>query len=331
VSLLLFAKTYGVLINPHQEDEILLEDLSSKEKLFSLLGKIAESFVRSNKIEIIFQSKNQHNVMRELFIRYLKDDKKSIQEIFRILADSTPIASGKALCFIFIYSFNDKQHLCIIRMPVTTEAASATINSGNLDINIAEDIYIKSAKSYKSVVFEYKNEDDFTWEGFAIDKQLSTKEDEVANYWIEKFLHSELSLKSVAGTRQLSQALKIAIKSACGTETKTQISSFFTFLLNHTGEKIVINDLFDKFGLPENTCKLFKFGNNNILHTPFELNSGILNKEMPYKSVHLDNGAIISAETEAFDNCFFSEPVEHGKNKYTTTGSITDIKYKVRV
>ena len=179
VKCLSFAKAYGVLINPHQEDEIILQDISSKEKLFSLLGKISESFVKSNQIEIIFQSKDQHNVMRELFMRYLKDDKKSIQEIFQILSDSTPIASGKALCFIFTYSFNGKQRLCIIRMPVIKEAASATINSGNLDINIAEDIYIKSAKSYKSVVFEYKNEEDFTWEGFAIDKQLSTKEDEI--------------------------------------------------------------------------------------------------------------------------------------------------------
>ena len=89
--------------------------------------------------------------------------------------------------------------------------------------------------------------------------------------------------------------------------------------------------MYDKFGLPEKIRNLFKYGNINILHTPFELNSGILNKEMPYKSVHLDNGAIISAETEVFDKCFLSEPVEYGKNKYTTTGSITDIKYKVRM
>jgi hypothetical protein len=326
-----FSKTYGILINPKQEGKLPLQDLSFKDKLFSLLQRISDSFEISNKIPIMFQSTNKQNSTRNLMIGFLNDDAEAIQNIFQTLSQCTPISSGRALCFIFIYKINCKSRLCIIRMPVTTDAASAKIVSGNLDIDIAEDIYVKSEKSYKAVVYEYIDQNKFTWEGFVIDKQFSSKEDETASYWIKKFLLSDLSLTGTAGTRQIAIALKTALKETKDNLTKIQLASFATFLFNYVGKIVEIKKLYNAFGLSPQIQAQLKYANPAILNTSFELKGDVLEKEISFKSVYLDNGAIISAESKSFDKCFEIELLEGQRSKFTTVGTVNDVKYRARV
>ena len=133
------------------------------------------------------------------------------------------------------------------------------------------------------------------------------------------------------GTRQLATALKSALKDSKDSDTKGQLASFVTFLLNQAGETIIINNLYKSFGLPLKIQQQLKYGNDSILHTPFKLSSVTLSKEISYKSIYLDNGAIISAEAASFDKCFELETVGKGQQKFTTIGNINDIKYKARV
>ena len=53
-------------------------------------------------------------------------------------------------------------------------------------------------------------------------------------------------------------------------------------------------------------------------------------KYLPYLTVELDNGAIMTASTEIFDKCFISKELENGKQHYETEGWIINKQLRKR-
>jgi hypothetical protein len=56
----------------------------------------------------------------------------------------------------------------------------------------------------------------------------------------------------------------------------------------------------------------------------FKLITEELNKLIAFKTVELDNGAYLSAETKNFDTVFQKEQVQEGKTSFSTIGKIID-------
>src|SRR5258708_14774474 len=69
---------------------------------------------------------------------------------------------------------------------------------------------MKSAKSYKSVLYRAASVTAGFWDGVAVDRQLN--EGAISQYWIGDFLLSQFRTGGPAGTRRLAIALKKAIR-----------------------------------------------------------------------------------------------------------------------
>lgn len=68
--------------------------------------------------------------------------------------------------------------------------------------------------------------------------------------------------------------------------------------------------------------------NHSLFEEPFEFCGEEYSKQIVFKSLHLDNGAVLTALNTSFDRCFVAEPIDEQIVRYTTQGKVDDIRVK---
>jgi len=183
-------------------------------------------------------------------------------------------------------------------------------------------------------VYEGTSLDTGFWKGKAIDKQINNNIITISNYWIRDFLLSDFSTTSATGTRRLAIALREAMDKTDNMQIKEEIGASAMLAKNLNGRLLNIKEFTNRFSFSDNT-KTAVFDN---LKSPslqvdrFEFSTDEFEKHLPYRSIELHTGEVITAPVETFDECFQKRALEDkpGMYEYKTFGSIVNERLRKR-
>jgi len=308
--------------------------IPKKGKLYAMLSTIFEKSDSDCNIPIIFlpEDDKQNNQIRDAIVKLIEskslDDGKFLAEKLQF---ATTEKSGMGLLFITIGRKGNEAKVVISRFPAD-EGIVAERHPKTLKVEFVEEVFLKSAYSYKSALYKCTLPNPELWTGFAVDKQVNHGAKELAAYWINNFLRSDFQTTPRAGTKRLALALRDAIANTEEVSIKHEITSSVKLATNLPAKAMTISEFCDQFQLSkrakEQVCK--QVHSQRLLEDKFIFDRPEFDKHLSYKFVELDNGAILSAQASKFDKCFEEEVLEEGGNnvRYTTTGRVVDEKLR---
>lgn len=91
-----------------------------------------------------------------------------------------------------------------------------------LSVEFLEQVFMKSAKAYKSAIYVTDSLESGFWEGRIVDRQISGPR-EASDYWMIDFLASALRTTGPAGTKRLAIALRGATRSVEKLDTRQEL------------------------------------------------------------------------------------------------------------
>ena len=162
--------------------------------------------------------------------------------------------------------------------------------------------------------------------GRAVDRQI-TGPQELSNYWIREFLCSELRTTGAAGTKRLAVALRDAVQRSSDLSTKQELVSAATLMRSRDGTSQSTRQLFEKLGLTEASTAAIEgaFPRADLLDEVFQFDRSEFDHHVLYRTVELDNGAMLLAEDARFQDVFSPEElVSSGSVRFTTEGRIVN-------
>lgn len=319
--------------NVDTPEEIAGATLPHKGQLFDVLEGVYSTSKADSNVEISFNNDTdgkQHNQCRDLLLKYLSGPTQLRgHDLALKLQNATDRRSGLGLFFLMSGEENGKKRLVFSRFP-TKEAISAELSGGALNIEFLEKVFMRNASAYKAAIYEDSSLKTGFWTGRAVDKQSAGHATKVSNYWIEDFLDSDLRVTSAEGTRQLGVALKAAIKNAPTIAMKTELAAAATLAHSMAGARTSIRDFADKFGLSPDAFQMIETQLRfpELANVPFKFDSNEFRAHVTYRSVELDNGGVLTADTESFDDVFQQQVVnkKDGVYRFSTSGKVVQEK-----
>ena len=320
----------------HADDQPTISGavIPKKGKLYNMLSSIFDNSDSDCNIPIVFVSEDQaqNNAVRDEVVQLVTT--KSLNE-GKILAErlqrATTEKSGMGLIFFTIGS-NEEEHKIVISRFPADEGIVANRQSTTLKVEFVEEVFLKSAYSYKSAMYKFEIPNHDLWSGFAVDKQVNHGAKEVAAYWINDFLRSDFQTTPKQGTKRLALALRNAIANTTDTEIKHEIASCAKLAKNISNKAMSISEFCDQFhlsdGAKEKICS--QVTPSRLLNDKFVFDKAEFDKHLSYKMVELDNGAILSAQASKFDDCFESSAIEGDSKsvRFVTSGKVVDEKLR---
>lgn len=280
-------------------------------------------------IEVIFRPNEENkpiNECRDLLIDYLQaPDIDKGRVIAKSLQDNTTRRSGLGLLFLMKGVVADQQALVISRFPAD-QGIIAKENAQNLSVSFVEEVFMKSAKAYKSAYYTCPNVKTGFWDGKAIDRQISGPR-ELSEYWIRDFLQSELRTTGPAGTKRLAIAIRDAIRTHDLAISQELIAATGLLRSKH-GQSVSARQIVQQYGLTPQAATALEesFVRPELMDEVFQFDLEEFDKHAYYRSIELDNGGIIMAEDAHFEEIFERSEVEvrEGEVRYTTEGRIVN-------
>ena len=133
------------------------------------------------------------------------------------------------------------------------------------------------------------------------------------------------------GTRRLAIALRDAAKKA-PLEVKQELTAAGTLASGLAGQRLNIDDFGNRLGLSDAAKSAIRneLKSSVSAHEVFQFDIGTYKRLVAFKSVELSNGALLTADTDRFDEVFEQEPVDGSKSeiKFVTRGQVIDEKLK---
>jgi hypothetical protein len=274
----------------------------------------------------------QANPCRTLLIDHLSgrtiDTGRALAER---LAQHTTKRSGLGLLFLIAGQQGHNRKIVISRFPAHS-AVTAEPEATTLTLAFLERVFMKNAFSYKAVVYQHTSLTNGFWVGRAVDKQIESREREVSQYWINDFLDSDLLTTPTRGTRRLAQALKAAASKTKDVNIKSEIASAVTLGPGMQGQTTSVNGFLDQFNLsnPTRAAIIAEIKEPAIRAENFVFHASVFTEQVPYRTVELSSGAVLTAPSAEFDEVFTKEPVHapgaDGEYKYSAVGSVVTEK-----
>jgi len=296
--------------------------------LFKMLDDLFQRATKECQIDIIFRSNDptsQENECRSLLMSHLKrPTQASGQALAMRLSSQTGNRSGLGLLFIACGFVSGLHRLVLARFPAD-QGVLAEEKGDRLEIEFVEKIFMKSAKSYKSVVYWTRDLDVGFRKGKAVDKQINGPR-EISEYWIGDFLLSDLATTGAAGTRRLGDALRKAARATDSNDIRAEVISAVQLVRNHAGRTVSGRSLLRKIGLSDDALKAVEkaMERKELMDERFQLDRNEFDKAAAYRAVELDNGAVLMADTQRFDQVFHTKKVAENRVRYETEGRITN-------
>lgn len=301
-------------------------------RLLDMLKQIYESAEKDCDIPISFLSEAgvQKNAIRDNILKLIK--KPSLESALP-LANQLQLATGgtsrMGLLFLCIGEEGGEAKIVISRFPAD-EGIVAEKNSNELTVQFVEQVFLKSAFSYKAAVYRGDPSDNTFWAGFAVDKQINSGK-HMADYWVTDFLRSDFKTTGATGTKRLAFALRDAIAQAVSSEIKHDIASAVRLSGNIKKTAMSIEEFCNDFHLSDDSkaAVLDAVTPARLIKEKFRFDAKEFNKHIAYKLVELDNGAVLSAQVEKFDLCFETRSTgKKGEFNFKTSGKIVNEKLK---
>ena len=332
-------KIHAFLVTPRAGEEESIahregaEVTPKDERLYDLLTGIFHDSDRECDIEIIFNKVStgaQNNPCRELITSYAeKPNLPRARKIATRLESYTTRRSGLGLLFLMYGKHGQRHRVVVSRFPADT-GILAEYKKNALSIEFLERVFMKNSHKYKAALYEHASLSGGFWKGRAVDKQIYGHGIRISEYWIEEFLASSFLTTAAAGTKRLAAALRKAVRSTNDLDVKSEITAAVTLAGKLANQNISIEDFGSQAGLSDKTTRaiLREIDYPELAHDRFKFDLNEFRAQIPFRSIELDTGALLTADADDFDRIFETEILDKKKRevKITTTGSVKDEK-----
>lgn len=330
-------KIYSFLTYPrkNQPDEAIVSGTEiplDNGKLCKMLAAIFSGAGKDCNVPVMFVSDGakQENAVRTELLALLQNPSVALATpLAKRLQAATGGASGMGL--LFVCTGREGGHgtrVVISRFPAD-EGIVAEKQREKLTVNFVEQVFLKSAYSYKAATYLWDGKPNQLWKGHVVDKQINHGSKSVADYWIVEFLRSEFSTTAAQGTKRLAKAIKDAVQATSDIATKTQLTSVAQLASNIPNKAMTISDFCDSFHMSEAAKQaiIAKVNPPRLVHEKFRFDAAEFSRHLVYKQIELDTGAVMTAPAEKFDECF--KPDRHNdKFVFVASGHVVDEKLK---
>jgi len=304
-------------------------------KLFTMLKPLFDNAEEDCQHKIAFnpQDGQQKNDCRDALISYIKScDLHHGQEIAKRLQDVTTHRSGLGLLFLVRGENGGETKIVVSRFPADSGVLAEEKGKG-LTVEFIERIFMKSAKSYKAALYSGKSFTKDFWHGQAADKQINSAESVIADYWIREFLLSDFLTPGKAGTRRFAIAVRETMNRSTEPTVKQDIVAMRTLMAKMRAQVgMSAKALLDQFHVPAETQEQIKerFPKAKSFEESFTFVPEEFAKFVSMRTTELDNGALLTAPTDRFDQVFTIEPVaaNAGIFRFSTQGRIIDQRFR---
>jgi hypothetical protein len=302
-------------------------------RLFDLLNEVYQRSAVECDIDISFNRSadgQQRNECRTLVLDYLGGPTLARGRHLAIrLERVTTHRSGLGLLFL-ISGREGRDHKIVISRFPADSAILAEEDQQNLNVEFLERVFMKSAASYKAAAYQDSSLVAGFWTGRATDKQINHPELRLSTYWIADFLDSDFRTTAAAGTRRLAVALREAAKKAPDIAVKSEIASAVTLAGGLAGRRISIADFERQFGLSDAARRAVaaEMRAPEVIGERFQFDFGEFSKHVAYRSVELDSGGILTAQSGDFEEVFHREVLDETDRivRYSTEGRVISEK-----
>lgn len=325
----------GKGVEPFPLQEIRSFEIKSTDQMWIKLEDVIKNIDKTCEIDIKFisDSAKQENETRDEIISLLSEKtlEKGIPLIER-LSRNTDKNCKIGLVFIVLGKNEKNDYILIARYPSEEGIVLKTTDQ----VEIVKDVFLKNSHRYKLAFFEDESLQGGFWKGKAIDKQINDSSNSklISDYWIKDFLKCELELTEVQGNRLLGRALRKILNDEATPETdKDIINSIASSAKLLNGKSKSINGFLKSLSISdENRNRIIcALPSKAVAEQVFKFNSEIINGEYNLRAVYLNNGAIVMAPTDSFDEVFTMDKdnEETGEVKISTKGIVQ--KQTIRV
>ena len=306
--------------------------VTGEGQLVQMLRAIYEAAPEECKYEISFLPNDgrQENPCRDLFLAYIREpNKRNGQRVAGRLQEFTTHRSGLGLLFLILGREDANVRFVVSRFPADN-GILAEENQDTLSVQFIERIFMKSATAYKSAVYEGSSLDADFWIGKAIDKQINS-DITISDYWIRSFLASDFAITGARGTRCLAAALRDAMNQTDNIEIKQELAAAARLAPNLEGRVTSAAQFADQFHLSPGALKAFRepLRQGRLFNEQFQFTSAEFLAHLSFRSVELDNGAVLTASTAHFDHVFTKESLPENQTvRFTTSGRVINDKLR---
>lgn len=301
-------------------------------KLVRMLSYLYANAPQDCHVPIKFRADNedQTNPVRNELIALL--DAPSVESAAPLalrLQKTTGGNSGMGLMFICLGDEDDGTRILISRFPAD-EGVVAERRETELTVQFVEQVFLKSAHSYKAAAFHANGRPDQLWSGHIVDRQLNHGSRSVADYWIVSFLAAEEATTPALGTKRLARTLKKALSQTDDGNAKQEITAAAQLAGGIPARRsLSIAQFCEHFHFSAATTELVlrcidppRLADDKFRFDPLEFA-----QHLAYKQVELNNGAILTAPADRFDEIYERQRRRVGET-FSTTGEIVDQKLK---
>jgi hypothetical protein len=280
---------------------------------------------------VMDESGAQNNIVRNYLTAFINNPSLTNgMVIAERMRNATTSKSGPALFFIILGQEGKKSKVVLSRFPAD-QGIVAQLRKNTLQVEFIERVFMKNAESYKAALYQgFSTKGDY-WTGKAVDKQAN----ELANYWIYEFLCSDFETTSKFGTKRFADAMREASRKVTDLDIKRQLLSMANLIHGLSGESVSINGVMERFGLTQaaRDAVVGQLKYSELADDVFILDVEEFSMSAAYSTVELDNGGILMAPPEHFNEVFHRDPVDSDLTRvvvFTTRGRIIDEKLKGR-
>lgn len=297
------------------------------DKLGRMLHSVFDSAERDCVVPVMFISDGvaQQNVARDEIVAFAgQHSLATASPIALRLQRATTGQSGMGLLFIGIGNDRGHARLVISRFPAD-EGVMAETSQAELSVQFVEQVFLKSAFSYKAATYVATGKTDQLWAGHVVDRQINAGSKGVADYWISDFLISEFATTPAAGTKRLATALRDAIAATASVEVKRQIAAAAHLAGNIPRRALTIAGFCAQFHFSDETKEavLSKVRPPRLVDERFRFDAEEFARHIAYKQIELNNGAVLTAPADKFEEIFL-ETQRKDEHTFTTSGTIVD-------
>lgn len=294
--------------------------------LFKLLSDVFHAANDQRDVDVVFNPQDNgasFNTCRDLIVRHTNEPSVEsgvfLAERLRGFSDNR---SGIGLLFLMTGTNGLDVQFVMSRFPAES-AILAELSESGLTVEFLDRVFVKRATAYKSIRLRDRNPRDNFWSGKVTDRQLGGQIGHISNYWMSDFLDAKILTTAAAGTKRLATALQNVIAKHPNIEIQAEIAAAVGLAggaLN--GRLTSIDEFCDHFGFRDQVRQALaaQVPSAELREQQFRFDAGEFSNRLPYRSLTLDNGAILTALSREFNDVFAVREIEDGRNEYITIG-----------
>lgn len=304
-------------------------------KLFTMLQKVFVEAEKECQHAIAFMPDakgTQKNDCLDDVLDYLKAATLPAgRKLAERLQKATTNLSGLGLLFLMTGHEKGVKKIVISRFRAE-QGILAEENERSLTVEFIEKVFMKNAASYKAATFSGSAPSTDFWKGRAVDKQINNPETAISSYWIRTFLKADFLTPGEAGTRRFAMALREAINREADPAAKDELIAAAKLLRGFSGKVKSPKDILDELNVSEQGKAAVKkhLPKARLFDDPFQFIRTESEALLAFRTVELDNGGLLTAPADRFDEVFESQPIKHKANvvRFSTEGKVVDQRVK---